>query len=97
VVGVRGVMILKRPLEPAAETDVASEDAASEDRREGVATEDVERVRLDIVRVRKRGDCRPTDDGVLGLVGSPVTAGLASPSVHCKCKITDLVAHCQTK
>jgi hypothetical protein len=91
VVGVRGVVMLKRPLELVAETGVASDC-----RLDGDATEDVERVRLDIVRVRK-GDCRPADDGVLGLVGSPLTGGLASPSVHCRCKMTDLVAHCQIK
>lgn len=89
MVGVRGLVILKRPFELAPETDVASEV-----RREGAA-EDVERARPDIVRVRNSG-CTLGDSGVLGLVGSPLTAGLVSPSVHCKCKMADLVAHWQT-
>ena len=89
MVGVRGLVILKRPLEPVPETDVASEV-----RREGAA-EDVERARPDIVRVRNSG-CTLGDSGVLGLVGSPFTTGFVSPSVHCKCKMADLVAHWQT-
>ena len=79
--------MLNRPFELGPETDIAREG-----RREGTA-EDVERVRLDTVRVRKRGGCRSAESGVLGLVGSPFTVGLASPSVHCRCKMTDLVAH----
>jgi hypothetical protein len=88
VPGVRGVVILKRPLEL-----VPAAGVTSDCRRAGVATEDVERVRLDIVRVRTTGGGGAADSSVLGLVDSPATVGLASPSVHCKCKITDLVAH----
>ena len=88
-VGVRGLVILKRPLALVPETDVASVV-----RREGAA-EDVERAKPDIVRARNSG-CALGDNGVLGLVSSPCTTGFASPSVHCKCKMADLVAHWQT-
>lgn len=70
--GVRGVPRLMRPLELAPETDVASED-----RREGVATEDVERERLEMVPVRGTEEGAWRRDTV-GLNGSAV----ASPSVH---------------
>jgi len=89
VVGVRGLVILKRPLALVPETDVASEV-----RREGAA-EDVERARPDMVRARNSG-CALGDNGTFGLVGSPFTTGFASPSVHCKCKMADLVAHWRT-
>jgi len=52
VIGVRRLVILKRSLELVPEIDVTSEV-----RREG-ATEDVERARLDIVRVRNRSGGR---------------------------------------
>lgn len=89
VVGVRGLVMLRRPLE------LPEIDVANDGRRGGVGAADVERVRLDTVRVRNREVCRPAVDGVSGLFGSPFAAGLASPSVHCKCKMIDLVAHCQ--
>ena len=86
---VRGLVILKCPLELEPEIDVANDV-----RREGAA-EDIERVRPDTVRVRNSGGTLG-DSGVLGLVASPFTIGFVSPSVHCKCKMADLVAHWQT-
>jgi len=84
--------MLTRPLELVPDTDAASDGR----RTGGVGPEDVERARVDTVRVRKRGGWIVADCGVSGLVGSMLAAGLASPSVHCKCKIIDLVAHYHT-
>jgi hypothetical protein len=89
VVGVRGLVILKRPLELVPEINVASEV-----RHEGSAT-DVECTRPDIVRGRNSGYTLG-DSGMLGLVASPFTTGFVSPSVHCKCKKADFAAHWQT-
>jgi hypothetical protein len=91
VVGVRGLERLIRPLGIALEVE---SDNAIDDRRGGTGTDDVERARLEeAVRVRGTGGWRPVDNGVLGLVGSPFVSGFASPTVHCRCNITDLVAH----
>lgn len=51
VVGVRGAPRLKRPLELSPETDVARDG-----RRGGVATDDVDRARLETGRVREIGN-----------------------------------------
>lgn len=100
VVGVRGLLMLNRPLvtieEPEPDTEVAREG-----RLGGVPTDEVERARVEVVRLRRAdGGWRPlAESGVLGLEAvrfSKFASGLSSPSVHCKCKIMDLVAHYNT-
>ena len=88
---VRGAERLERPFVTALEVE---SDSASEARRGGAGTDDVERARLETVRMRGAGGCRlAADSGVLGLDGS----AFASPSVHCRCNITDFVAHYDTR
>lgn len=70
-------------------------DNATEDRRaRGTGTEDVERAKLEEA-VRVRGTGAGDDDDALRVVRTPFVSCFASPSVHCKCNITDLVAHYQ--
>ena len=77
-------------------------DAMSEPRLCGVESEEVERDREEIVRRRGAGPGLSAlgVSGVVGLVESVVleareaaVPGASSSSFHCKCKMTDLVAH----
>lgn len=97
VVGVRGLLMLNRPLAPIEDPEPETE-VAREGRLGGVPTDEVERAKVEVVRLRKADEgWRPVaDSGVFGLepvVASKFASGLSSPSVHCKCKMMDLVAH----
>ena len=62
----------------------------------GVLSEDVERAKgLGRPLIAENGEVSPLGfEGVSIVVGlATVASALASPSVHCRCKITDLVAH----
>lgn len=92
VIGVRGVTMLNRPF---VTDDPPLDGVIRDDRRCGVESEEVERVRDEIVRVRggsglillwlvETGDCAVKAGAMMGSV---------PPSCHCKWMITDLVAH----
>ncbi len=77
-------------------------DALSEPRLCGVEREDVEREREEMVRRRGPtllvGLSAPGVSGVVGLgevdvVRDAAVPGVSSSSVHCKCRMTDFVAH----
>lgn len=97
VVGVRGLLMLNRSLAPIEDLEPETE-VTREGRLGGVPTDEVERARIEVVRLRKTDEgWRPlAESGVLGLepiITSNFDSGLSSPSVHCKCKMMDLVAH----
>ena len=63
------------------------------DLREGVLMEEVLRDRADRVRGRMLVEALNADGG--GEVGVAEAEAGSSASVHCRCKMTDLVAHCR--
>ena len=66
------------------------DEAPPVDLREGVLREDVLRERAEMVRGRMEVEAPNAEGGgEVALVG----AG-SSASVHCRCRMTDLVAHC---
>jgi hypothetical protein len=91
VVGVRGPLILRRPLA----MDDEDDGAIREGRRCGVEIDDVERASDDTVRVRGSWLMElPAETGDWAVrAGAAMGTGLSSPSCHCKCRMTDFVAH----
>jgi len=89
-------MLLDRRLLPP-EPVVDEVETLSELRRVGVIYEDVERDSEGFIcgsnmEAMRLGDCRTADAGSK-LVGEETKVDWSSPSVHCKCRMTDFVAH----
>lgn len=65
----------------------------------GVLIDDVDRAKVEVVRGRVAEVGAVSPLGVAGELGSGTVGGgtgISSPSVHCRCRITDFVAHFRT-
>jgi hypothetical protein len=96
VMGVQGMVVLKRPLL----ADPPGVAVMREGRRWGVEIDDVERASEDVVRLCERGWLGFAETGdVMSVPGSRnfdvdlLVMGLASPSCHWRCDMTDFIAH----